>query len=136
MDDQTAAAQGSQRSKLPPELAKLIPSGQQVYDAIMGRIEPELQSTNLPYLAERHQGETPLQKKSRMKRYTKAFKDYDKQYKAWITEVRKKVEVRREQAFKTAEQRQRTSDDTAMTTLESHFSQGTPLAATQPASPS
>ena len=60
-----------------------IPGGEEVYDRIMGGIEPELTTAQLPLLKEKYANETPEAAKARADRYEKAFQEYDVQYAAF-----------------------------------------------------
>lgn len=61
-----------------------IPSGEEIYDRIMGQIEPELVTAVLPTLKEKYKDETQEEAKVRAVRYQKAFAEYDKQYAAYL----------------------------------------------------
>lgn len=57
-----------------------LPSGPELYDRIMGAIEPELMSGSVGGLKAKYAGETPEEKEVRAKRYAKAYAEYDEQY--------------------------------------------------------
>ncbi len=58
---------------------------------IMGEIEPELVSTNVDHLEEKYGDEPEEQKKERLLRYQKAFEEYDKRYKEYMTSLTTQV---------------------------------------------
>lgn len=81
MADQTNPASGV-ATVLPAPPA--IPSGEEIYDQIMGKIEPELMTAVLPTLKEKYKDETPEAAKVRAQRYQVAFAEYDKQYAVYL----------------------------------------------------
>lgn len=66
-----------------------IPSGEEVYDTLMSKIEPELTTAQLPFLKDKYKDETPEAAKIRAERYQKAFAEYDKQYAEYTTAQQK-----------------------------------------------
>lgn len=112
----------TQTSGLDPAIAALIPTGNQVYDAIMGKIEPELISANLPGLEAKYAGESLEERQVRMQRYTLAFQEYDRVYGEWITNVQKAVKAKRTDALQKAEIQLQEKDAAALADLEAHFS--------------
>lgn len=57
-----------------------IHGGQEVYDSIMGDIEPELTTAGLATLDEKYKDETAEAAAERLERYKKAFEEYNKRY--------------------------------------------------------
>ena len=98
-----------------------IPSGKEIYDGIMGKIDPELLFDNLSKLKEQYVDETPEQKKKRAARYNKAFAEYDKQFAEYMAELHGKVTLFRKQAIVELESRDRKDDDNKMQEIESFF---------------
>ena len=82
-----------------------MPKAEDIYDAIMGKIELELLTTSLPTLDEKYKNETPEQKKARMERYAKAYAAFDAQYTEWITDLKKKFADYKRKALKIAEEK-------------------------------
>lgn len=62
-----------------------IPGGEEVYNDIMGKIEPELTTKNMPVLAAKYANETQEERTARMGRYKKAFLAYEKAYNAFLS---------------------------------------------------
>lgn len=60
-------------SGLPPLL-----SGDALYDVLMGSIEPELTTPQLPTLMEKYAHETLDEKQARAERYERAFAEFDR----------------------------------------------------------
>lgn len=80
-----------------------FPTGEEVYDGIMSKIEPELVNANLPHLDEPYKGETPDEHTSRYARYSKAFAQYKVEYQKWVTNLRQAVAVYKRSVMKAAE---------------------------------
>jgi len=95
-----------------------LPSGKQLYDSLMGDIEPELVSSVIPALAARYAGETPDAHTSRMERYKRAFEEYDRRCAEYLRGLRSDVATFRKQSRKAVEGRQRSAEQAALQTLE------------------
>lgn len=65
---------------LPPA----IPGGEEVYDRIMGAIEPELVTAVLPTLADKYANETQAERDARMERYKAAFIKYETEHQKFL----------------------------------------------------
>lgn len=66
---------------IPVALPPTLPAGgRELYDQIMGGIEPELTSAQLPLLTDRYKDETPEARSARAARFKKAFAEYQKQF--------------------------------------------------------
>jgi hypothetical protein len=52
--------------------------GQELYDLIMGQIEPDLLSVNVDGLAARYVQQTPEERSERAQRYRNAFSEYER----------------------------------------------------------
>lgn len=118
--DQTTPAQGGSKRACFPFPA--LPSGDEVYDGIMSRIEPELISSSLQMLKEKYRNETPEQSKSRWVRYTAAFAEYDKRYAAYAAELERNVHLYQQYALKTTEKASRDEDAQNLSNIEQRFS--------------
>ncbi|PIQ76450.1 hypothetical protein COU78_06385 [Candidatus Peregrinibacteria bacterium CG10_big_fil_rev_8_21_14_0_10_49_24] len=112
---------GSTPVALSPALERMLPSGTEIYDALMSAIEPELLSANLPSLEEKYANETLRQKKEREMRYQKAFAAYDKAYKGWIADLSSAVEAKRRDAYEVAEEETKHKDEALLGDIESQF---------------
>lgn len=99
-----------------------LPASDDVYDQIMGGIEPELVSTGIPSLTTKYKNETPQQATARAARYAKAFAEYDKQFQDYVTALDAKVHTYQRDALASAEKRDRTQDEQAMAGLEGQIS--------------
>jgi hypothetical protein len=103
------------------ELEKFVPSGTEIYDALMGGIEPELVSANMALLEEKYKNETAEEKEVRQERYQKAFEAYDKAYKEWISDLSAAVEAKKKDAYKVAEEQTKNADEAVLGDIESQF---------------
>ena len=88
-DDQTqaqaqATAVAAKSATTPP----YVPDGDEIYDTLMGKIEPELLSYNIPYLREAIEGDTPEERRERGERYVKAYEEYDRQFAEYQKELK------------------------------------------------
>lgn len=98
---------------------KIPASGQQLYDELMAKIEPELTTAQLPLLAEKYKDETPEQAKARAERYTKAYAEYDSAYATYMGSARQQVSQYRKDAFQSLEKEDRTRDQAKLSAMES-----------------
>lgn len=55
-------------------------SGDELYDMLMGSIEPELTTAAIEKLPAQYANETPANRKERADRYARAFAEYDRRY--------------------------------------------------------
>lgn len=96
----------------------VIPTGAELYDQIMGAIEPELLSANVPHLDEKYAGESDADRAKRYDRYTKAYAQYDKRYAAWESDMKNKVHAYRKTAFNSVEAESREEEVDSLKQLE------------------
>jgi hypothetical protein len=95
-----------------------FPTGQEVYDALMAQIEPELVSANVAHLDEKYANESEADRKVRYERYTQAFMKYDEAYREWESALHAAVSTYRRDAFRSAETDSRTEETNALAQLE------------------
>lgn len=62
-----------------------IPESGEIFDRIMGKIEPELTTKMLPTLETKYKDETPEQHEARQERYKRAMEEYRKEMDAYMT---------------------------------------------------
>ena len=98
-----------------------IPSGEEVYNGIMGRIEPELLTTVIPTLEEKYKGETEAQRAARLERYKKAYEEYDRQYEAWTLELKTLVTRARREALESAEKKEKVKEEVVLQNIDSQM---------------
>jgi len=95
-----------------------VPSGPEIYDGIMGGIEPELLNANIPLLEQKHKDESPEDRKARQERYKKAYAKYDEIYAEWHAGLNVYVAEQRRISLKSAEARNRSEEEKMMQNLE------------------
>lgn len=98
-----------------------IPTGQEVYDAIMETVEPELVTDNLDALDAPYEGETADERKSRYERYSKAFIEYRQQFQKWVHRFQGAVKTFRKSLVNAAESTNRTEEEAALSALETQM---------------
>lgn len=99
----------------------VLPTGQEIFDIIMGDIEPDLVSDAAETLDQKYAGESPEQKAGRMARYQAAFAEYDVQYKEYMDAMNAEVNAYRQEALKLTEQNSQKKDETELQSLEAAF---------------
>lgn len=85
------------QTALPP--APRIPTGQEVFDALMGHIEPDLTTEGAKAAATKYAGESPEQKEARRKRYTLAFERYEQAYEGYMGTLHAQVQKFKRESF-------------------------------------
>ena len=86
-----------------PPAPPRIPTGQELYDLIMGQIEPDLTTENVKQLSRLYKDETSEQLTQRRKRYDVAVERYKQAYDEYVATLRAQVERYKRQAFDHAE---------------------------------
>ncbi|OGJ55599.1 hypothetical protein A3D88_00570 [Candidatus Peribacteria bacterium RIFCSPHIGHO2_02_FULL_52_16] len=81
----------------------VIPTGQELYDSLMGHIEPDLTTESLKMLEQKYAGETPEQTAVRKQRYDLAFERYDQAYADYVETLHAQAHRYRRQSFVQAE---------------------------------
>jgi hypothetical protein len=104
-----------------PKTRKL--DARQVYDALMGAIEPDLVTSAIPGLTAKYTGETPADKKARAKRYDAAFKEYNTLMKNLMKQMRTHSKQSKRKALASTEAKEREVEGTELLQLESLFLQ-------------
>ncbi len=99
-----------------------IPTGDELYSMLMGRIEPDLTVDQLPLLDEKYKDETPEQAKARSVRYEKAFAEYDRQLADYLAKLQAKVRGYQSTARKSLENADRSKESRGLSTLEQTIS--------------
>ena len=94
---------------------------QQLYDALMVDIEPDLLLANIPLLDERYAGETEEERRVRMKRYEEAYKEFDAALATFMGSVRAEVKTAKRQSLREKETKERAQEETNLTSLEQAF---------------
>lgn len=95
-----------------------IPTGDQLYNMLMEKIEPDLTTAQLPLLDEKYKNELPVESQARAQRYEKAFAEYDKQLAAYLSTLEAKVREYKSTARKSLERDERTKEEQTLGGLE------------------
>ncbi len=98
-----------------------FPTGREVYDRIIVKIEPELVTANLKKLDAPYKKETKAARKKRYARYAKALKQYRKEYNAWIARLRMAVSAYKKAVTRAVEKMNKTKEDDALKALEAQM---------------
>ena len=98
-----------------------IPSGQEIYDSIMQKIEPELVSAVIPTLKEKYKDETPEAKEARKKRYNNAFAKYQKEFKAYMEKIHEESHKYVLDLRNSMEEKSRAKEEDELSSLESQI---------------
>jgi len=96
-------------------------SGAEVYNGIMGTIEPELMTDQIPLMKEKYKDETPEQKNARGQRYAKAMEEYDRRYAQYLQEQDANLRSFKVGAIHFVEDKVSESDQQKMLSIESSF---------------
>ena len=112
----TAEAKPVNRAALRGKI--VMPAGAQVYDALMGQIEPELMRANLDRLDAPYKGESASDRKARYRKYSKAFAAYKKAFAAWSLNLKKAVQTYKHAVFKASERISLREEEQKMQELE------------------
>lgn len=107
---------------VPPTPPK-IPTGRELYDAIMGHIEPELATDAAKTLDDKYKNETPEQRAARIRRYDLAFGRYEEAYSEYIATLDAQVTRYRRAAFAHTESRDRDAEKGVLGRIGTFFQQ-------------
>ncbi|MBI1812907.1 hypothetical protein HY285_05680 [Candidatus Peregrinibacteria bacterium] len=109
-----------------PQPPKIPASGKELYNELMGKIEPELTTDQIPLLPEKYKNETPDQAAVRAERYNKAYAAYEAAYAAYMQQLAGEVSSYRRSAFGSVEAKDRQKETAALDELESLITTPTP----------
>lgn len=106
---------------MPTSSSVTLPSGTDIYNAIMREIEPDLVTDAIATLGKKYAGESAAQKQNRLERYRSAYQKYDEVYEEWMKKFKSEVTRFKRTAFASAEARSEAEDAKAMADLESQM---------------
>lgn len=95
-----------------------IPTGDQLYNMLMSKIEPDLTTDQLPLLDKKYKNEMPDQAQIRAQRYEQAFAEYDKQLAAYLATLEAKVREYQSAALKSVEHEDRAKEERQLSGIE------------------
>lgn len=102
-----------------------IPTGRELYDALMSHIEPELVTEVAKTIEEKYKNETPEQHALRMKRYDLAFERYEEAYREYMATLDAQVTRYRREAFAHTELSDRSAEESVLNQLGNFFQHAT-----------
>ena len=120
MADPTQTSTSGQAQATLPSLPTIF-QGDDLYDQIMGEIEPDLVSSVYKTLDEKYKGETLEQAAARKDRYEKAFKEYKRRFDLYTSEWNGQLRTFQTGVIRALEADDRSEEDALMTQLESAF---------------
>src|SRR3989338_2384803 len=88
-----------------------IPTGQELYDSIMGHIEPDLTSEGLKTLDQKYASETPMETAERKQRYELAFERYEQAYQGYIETLQAQAHRYHKESIQKVELEHREKED-------------------------
>lgn len=103
--------------KIPLEL-----TGEQVFDVIMGAIEPELTSAEVNLLTEKYANETPEEKEAREERYNRAYEEYDRRFALFQKALDEKANAIHREAMHSVEANDRAAEQNDLANIEASLS--------------
>jgi len=92
---------------------------EQIYDMIMGEIEPDLLLENIPHLAQEYADETSEEHEERMQRYATAYRVYDYEAAKLTTDMNQKARSAERMSLKKKEEQDRLSEQNVLQSLTS-----------------
>jgi hypothetical protein len=92
-----------------------------LYDQIMGAIEPELTRAGLKSLEAKYKDEAPVQSKMRAEKYARAFAEYDKRAAQYMTELNAQVVEYQHAARESAEKKEREKEEPMLMNLQTQI---------------
>lgn len=91
---------------LPP-----VPAAEDIYDMLMGEIEPDLVRNQIPLLGEKYKNETPEEKEQRSRRYLAAFEKFDAALKEYFRKYEEGIQRYKRNAAAYIESRSRQKEE-------------------------
>lgn len=91
----------------------------EIFDAIMGDIEPELTSAQIGTLKEKYKDETEAEKKMRGERYIKAYAEFDKRYAEVHAKLQGKARSFHLEAMRSVESKDKKEEAANLESIES-----------------
>ncbi len=106
----------------PPAPPKL-PTGRELYDALMAHIEPELTTVGSKLIEAQYKSESAANHKARMQKYALAFERCEKAYQEYMLTLDAQVNRYRREAFGHAELEDRGEENAFLDQLGTLFHQ-------------
>ena len=100
----------------------VLPAPEEIYDALMAQIEPELTTSQIPLLETKYGNENVDEAKARQQRYEKAYMAYDEKFRDYRREVEERSHTHQRAVMKATEERMSQSEGRRVTEIETQFS--------------
>ncbi len=98
-------------------------SGTELYDSIMGDIEPELLSANLSLLKETYANETPDERAVRAARYEVAYAEYDVRFAKNCEDWNEQLHAYKRHALQNVESRVQIQEAAELSSIETSLTE-------------
>jgi len=95
-----------------------VPTPEELYDFLMGQIEPELTLASIPGLQRKYREETEQERQARMGRYKKAYAAYEQALAQYTKDLEQRTSMYRREAFASAEVRAQKQEENRLADLE------------------
>jgi hypothetical protein len=105
----------------PAPVPPKIPTGQELFDALMMHLEPELTSTKAKTLDEKYKNETPADHAARMKRYDLAFERYETAYNEYMATLDAQVKRYSRDSLAHTERKDQANDQGLLSQFDTFF---------------
>ncbi len=102
-----------------PPFPPAVLSGAELYDSIMGQIEPELVSAKLPFSPDLFAAESPEQRAARAERYQAAFDEFDRRFAAYQDQWNEELRTYKRHAMTFIEEKADAEEQNTMASIES-----------------
>lgn len=101
-----------------PAVPSLFFGENELYDSIMGQIEPELTSANIAGLRARYEGEPEPKRAERARKYEAAFAEYERRFAEYAAQWTSLFRKNRQASFASVESKNRDKEAADLSTLE------------------
>lgn len=106
-----------------PPVPPTILTGPELYDHIMGPIEPELLSANLPQLKQMYAAQTPEERTVFSQKYKKAFVEYERRLAVYQQQWNQQLSAYKRHAIAYIEHQSAENETSQLQTLESSINE-------------
>jgi len=98
-----------------------LPSMEEIYNLLMGSIEPDLTTDMLPFLEEIYAGESAEEAEDRKRRYEEAFQEFAEKFDKALAIWKEQILRFKAKAFAMAQERVGKEDAQALSDIEHSF---------------
>lgn len=104
-----------------PPTPPVVLGGQELYDFIMGAIEPDLLSTNVGSLVQKYANQTDAEREERAVRYRNAFDEYERRLQQYQKEWDEQLRTYKRLAISYIEHESQNDESAQLEEIESSF---------------